>query len=129
MSAAINHNQSASLSLGHHSVVFNNMRWWAQGGLIHWENQDTGAFGSLTVRDALQRAKALNDMLGNTRGDPGLAGYADQLQMHRDYIDGMVELCEEAQRQGRPDDPRHLKQLIEQRRNGRIVVPTSTTRM
>ena len=51
-------------------VVFSGYRWWAQGGLIHSESP-TGDYKTQTVRDTLERLKAINEMVGNSRTGEG----------------------------------------------------------
>jgi hypothetical protein len=108
-------------------------RWWAEGGLIHWEDLDAGPteqrFGSQTVVETLQRLKGINDMIGNNRTGKGW-NYPDEMQAFRSYIDGMINVCKRAKEQGMPDDPVHAKQLVaevKERRKSRMVIPGLAT--
>lgn len=102
-------------------------RWWAQRGMVHWEGATTGEYGSLTVRDALHRVQALHDMIGNSRADGSVTRFPDEYRKLAEFRDQLIEICKLAQQQGRPDDPRHTKQLSAQikaaRQNRFVVVP------
>ena len=50
-------------------------RWWAERGLIHWENQITGEYGSQTVRKTLEHLQGLNE-LKDLRADLILSEYS-----------------------------------------------------
>ena len=104
-------------------------KWWAEGGLIHWENLDCGRykqrFGSMTVVECLDRLRGHNDMIGNNRTNKGW-NFPDEMQKFRAYIDGMIELCKKAKQQGMPDDANHSRQMvaeIKEKRKSRMVVP------
>ena len=104
--------------------------WWAEGGLIHWNDLDaTGRddekYGSMTVQDCLIRLKGINDMIGNHRTGKGW-NHPSEMTAYRGYIDAMIALCEMAKRQGMPDAKRHVKQMvreIREKRSSRTVVP------
>ena len=99
-------------------------RWWAERGMLHWECQITGAYGSQSVAVTLERMKGLNDMIGNSRTDKGFSR-PDEVAAYQRYIDGMLELCKLAHSQGRPDDPKHAAQMrakIKADRQSRLVV-------
>ena len=92
-------------------VTWKGDRWWAEGGLVHCEDK-TGHFTTIPVRDVLQRLKALNDMIGTSRAHPdGIAGHHDAMVDHLGYIEQMIGLCQRAQSQGRPDDPKAVAQM------------------
>lgn len=116
------------LGTEHDRVVnFRNQRWWADKGLICLENKDTGDFTSMTVRTCLQRMNALSEMVGNSK--KRTAGNAPHLiQEHQDFLDRMVELCQQAQQQGRPDVAAHRQQMLDKLKTDRqskmVVVPS-----
>jgi len=99
---------------------FQNYRWWAERGMIHWEHKNTGDYGTVPIRICLQRLRALNDMVQNSILDSHESGkkfmYGDEIQVHQKYIDDMVLLCKKAQVQGSPDDPSASRDLKRRRR-------------
>lgn len=102
-------------------------KWWAQGGLVCWQDTVTGDDGAITVRDALLRIKAISDMVGNSRRGASRTMAVSALEAFQEYIDSMVEVCKKAQRQGMPDDPDHSRQLVadlKERRRSTVVVPS-----
>ena len=104
-------------------VHFLKCRWWAEHGMIHSERLSDGKFETHRVSDILKRLKALNDMVGNSRSDVGLAKYGDEVEDYRRGIEELIQLCRKAQDQGRPDDPRAVKQILSDRRiTPRMVV-------
>lgn len=99
-------------------------RWWAERGLIRWEDQITGENGTQSVAVTLERMKGLNDMIGNSRTDKGY-NRPDEVREYQNYIDAMLELCKKAHRQGMPDDPKHSAQIraeVQAKRQSRMVV-------
>lgn len=103
------------------SVYFQKYRWWAERGMIHWENVDTEAYGSQSVRVTLQRLKSLNDMVKNDL-------YAAETEaQHASYIERMVDICREAQQQGAPENPDVGKAMRRRRGRSTVVVPTART--
>lgn len=110
--------------LGQADVVnFGNLKFWSERGLIHIEDTRDGAYESISVRVALQRTKAINDMLSNRR-EKGTEDQFDQeqRQRHRDMVDGLVELCSRAQIQGMPTDASACRDLV-RRSKKTIVMP------
>jgi hypothetical protein len=111
------------------NVVRQGTRWWAEGGLIHWEVvnptikllDERKNRGTQTVRDTLERMKSLSEMLGNGRNQPGYTEYSDEILEQRQYLDDMLELCRLAKSQGMPDSAKHQEQM---RRDGRSRVVT-----
>ena len=121
----------ATLLIGDPGVVrFRGYRWWADRGLIHWENQLNGDYNSQSVRVTLLRLKALNDMISNSRRSTGGYMLPDQIREMQEYIDQMIELVKKAQYQGMPDDPRVAKQKANDRRvsSRMVVLPGFNTR-
>lgn len=110
--------------LGDQEVVnFGNLKFWAERGLIHIENTRDGDYDSISVRVALQRMRAIQDMLGNRR----TAHTEDQFDQqrrkeHQDMLDGLVCLCQKAQIQGMPSDPSAVRDL-KRRAKRTIVMP------
>jgi hypothetical protein len=98
--------------------------WWAEGGLIHWRDLVTNDNGTLTVIDTLERLRGLNDMVGNSRTGKG-ASRPDEMMIFRSYIDEMIGVCKLAKEQGMPDDPKHIKQKVQEmksKRTSRLVL-------
>lgn len=107
------------LLISHGVVVFTDpvaakphpTRYWAQGGLVHWEDQVTSEYGTLTVANALERVKAINQMIGNSRKGQGYQR-PDECQKYQNFVADMLQLMARAREQGMPDDPAHSKQLV-----------------
>jgi hypothetical protein len=105
-------------------VRFQGHRWWAERGMIHCERLNDGSYESMTVRQALLRLKAINDMVTNSLSDRHATGqkllYSDEIREHQQFIDKMVGLIKKAQDQGRPDDPKAVKQKLQDNRRVRV---------
>jgi hypothetical protein len=98
-------------------------RWWAQRGRVHWEDQTTGEYDSITVREALQRMQGLQDMLKGSRASGAM--FPEMITAYQGYIDAMINICQKAREQGMPDDANHSRQLgqeIKARRHSRLIV-------
>jgi len=113
--------------IGDNSVVkFQGYRWWAERGMIHWENMNTGDYGSQSVRVTLQRLRGLNDMVKNSLDDVNKSGqklfYHDEVEEHQRYIESMTELVKMAQAQGTPGDS-GVARDARRRRKKTVVMP------
>jgi hypothetical protein len=99
-------------------------RYWADGGLVCAEDQETGEFWTTTVKETLERIKAINDMVGNSRTGKG-AQRPDEMKEYARFVDEMITICENARAQGMPDDVKHAKQIVKDvvaKRQSRMVV-------
>jgi hypothetical protein len=115
-----------SIILNNTDVVYqNNTRYWAERGLIHWEDKSTGESGSESVRTMLQRLQALNNMVGNVRTGKGYHR-PDEVTDHQRFVDSMLILIEKARNQGMPDDPAAAKSLASTRKKTMITVGNHT---
>ena len=105
-------------------------RYWAERGLIHFEEKD-GNYGTLSIKQCLERLKGLNDMVGRSKAKAKTREfhwYADEVQQYQNYVDDMIELCKKAKEQGDPTDENAQKQIAHD--NRRIMVtPGARTRM
>ncbi len=115
---------AGGVAVGNRDVVrFGDLRFWAERGLIHIQHARTGAYDSISVRAALERMKAIADMLGNRRS-MNTEDQFDQAnrKRHQDMLDGLVEICRKAQVQGMPSDASARRDLV-RRRPRTVVVP------
>ena len=113
--------------IGQSDVVnFNQHRYWAERGMIKWEDRDTGNFGSQSVRVTLQRLRALNDMVKNSLEDVHSGGqklfYSDEVDRHMKWIEEMVELIKRARVQGMPSDASAVRDA-KRRRKKTVCMP------
>ena len=115
--------------IGQDGVVFwNRHRYWAESGMIHWEDMDTGNYGSQSVRVTLQRLRALNDMVKNSMEDVDSPGqklfYHDEITRHQRWVEQMVELVNSAREQGMPTDKTAVRDI--RRRSKKTVCMPGT---
>ncbi len=99
-------------------------RWWPERGLMHWENQRNGQYGSQSVKLTLLRLQGISEMIGNSRTGKGFHR-PDEVRAYQDFVDRMIVLCQNARHQGMPDDPRASKQKADEwkaKRKSRAVV-------
>ena len=95
--------------------------WWAEGGLVQRRDLKTGEHTALRLDDALDRLKAFNEMVANSRRrgiSPKHAIYKELEQMAQ-FVSDMTEVVKTAIEQGRQDDPAVQLQKAEERRNKR----------
>jgi len=114
--------------LGTNNIVnLGPLKYWAERGLIHCEDATKdGACETITTNVILERIKALNDMIGNTKSKvPGLM-HSDEIREHQNFIDDMVQLCRVARDQGSPDNPDAVKDM-RRRRPATVVVPSAAS--
>ena len=97
----------AYIALNTHNVVFfgprdnpKSVRWWADGGLIHYEDSRDNSYASMSVRTFLERLNAINDMLGNgIRANNQNFVHNDELQRQMRFVEAGVELAKLAKQQ------------------------------
>ncbi len=106
-------------------VNFNQHRYWAERGMVHWEDRDTGDYGTQSVRITLQRLRGINDMVKNSLEDVHSSGqklfYSDEVDRHMRWIEQMVELLKRAQAQGMPSDASAVRDA--KRRRKTVCMP------
>lgn len=114
------------LFLGEHDCTkFRHLRLWAERGLVHIEDSRDGSYETISVRAALQRMKGIQDMLINTRNDPGtrhLIRSDDFLEQQR-FVEDMIEVCRKAKEQGMPYDASARRDQV-RRRPKTFVMPS-----
>ena len=104
---------------GEHGVVkYQNLRIWAERGLIRIEDARDNSYETLTVREAILRVKGFNDMIGNSAEDRRNPAFWDMREKLQRLVEEMSEVIRKAQMQGMPDDPTYHPQ-----RPAAVVVP------
>jgi len=93
--------------LGESGVVFfgprsspNSVRWWAENGLIHYEDDKDGAYEALSIREFLTRLNAVNDTLesGKRTRNQGFLHH-DELDRQMRFVEAGIELARKAKEQ------------------------------
>ena len=98
------------------------VRYWAERGLVHWEDAKDNSYGSMVWQEASLRVLALSEMVHNSR-QHGL--YGDEIRITQRFIEEMVPVIEQAKEQGGPlDDVQQIAN--ERRRRSRKIVPVHT---
>lgn len=106
-------------------VRFGTLRIWAERGLIRIEDSKDNSYEVLSVRTALERLKAINDMIKNsTQRQKHSHDMFDRflIEAHQKMIDEVVVLVRKAQEQGMPTDASARRDLV-RRRPRTFVVP------
>jgi hypothetical protein len=100
------------------------LRFWAERGLIHIEDERDNSYEVISVRTCLHRLRSIQDMLNNSRRVPYTEDQFDQANRQRlqDYLDAMIEVCRKAQQQGMPSDASARRDLV-RRRPLSLVMP------
>lgn len=93
------------------------VKWWAERGLIHYEDTRTTAYDSMPVKTFLERLRAVNDMLSNgkTKENEKIAN-PDEVLRHMRFVEGGLELARLAKSQGEPSN-------IDARKAAKIAKP------
>jgi hypothetical protein len=116
---------SLALFGGDHMVCrFGHLRIWAERGLIHIEDNRDNSYETMSVRTALQRMVAINDMLANSKAELSRNGgmYADEFERNMKMLEQMTDICRKAQEQGMPTDASARRDLV-RRRPVSVTVP------
>jgi hypothetical protein len=74
---------------------FRQTKFWAERGLIHTVNEETGGYTVVSVREWLLRARALSKQAWREK-------YADERGQMVVLIENMVKAAQQAKRQGDP---------------------------
>jgi hypothetical protein len=87
------------------------VRWWAERGLIHFEDSRTGQYQAMTVKTFLERLQGINDLLSKGRkSDNKDFAHPDEIDRQMRFIEQGVDLARKAKEQGSPDDPHVRRQ-------------------
>jgi len=106
-------------------VLFGRLRFWAERGLIHIEDSSDNSYVTISVREALYRAKSISDMLGKSsqREKHSHDPFTKMLIKHnRDMIDGIAHISQKARIQGSPDDESAVRDAV-RRAKRTVIVP------
>lgn len=98
---------------------YRQLEFWAERGLIHVfdfrGNPYQPDYVKVPVREMLMRARSLNSQLGRMK-------YIDEREELTRAVENMVAACREAQKQGRPDDPKTFEH-IRNMRDKHVLLP------
>lgn len=89
------------------------VRWWAERGLIHFEDSRTGQYQAMTVKTFLERLQGINDLLSKGRKVANKDFvHPDEVDRQMRFIEQGVELAKKAKSQGDPTDPKVRQQKV-----------------
>lgn len=108
---------------GHNLVKHKNLRIWAERGMIRIEDAKDNSFRTISVREALNRVKALSDIVKNSTA---VDDYFDEVAAQQSLVEDLVRVIKVAQEQGSPDDPSAVRDL-KRRQKTQMVVPSMST--
>lgn len=100
MSVLLNTNNSGVVFFGPRSNP-RAVRWWAERGLLHWEDSRDNGYGAVSVREFLLRLNGISEMLSNgrTKDNEGFL-HADEVERHMKFVEEALELVRKAKEQG-----------------------------
>lgn len=104
---------------------FRDMEFWPERGLIHiiderFPPNDERAYKVDTVFNFFIRAESFR--VGWQRDHAGRCKYPSERAEYEHLIEDMYLCCREASKQGRPDDPQVIAEMVRQRRRYMIQV-------
>lgn len=95
------------------------VRYWAERGLVHWEDSKDNSYGTMTWQDAAERTLGLSEMVHNSR-QHGM--YGDEIRAVQQFCSEMEPVIRKAKEQGGPlDDVQSIAR--ENRRRSKKIVP------
>jgi hypothetical protein len=99
------------------------VRWWAENGLLHYEDSRTGASESMSIKTFLERLAAVSTLVseGRKKENEGFMSY-DEVDRHQRFIEEGIELAKRAREQGDITDSKVLRDKAD-RRPTTIVLP------
>lgn len=102
-------------------VNYEQLKVWAERGLICIEDARDNSFVQLSVKDALLRIRAINDTLQQAK-KIGMKERTRDAQQK--FVERMLPIIKQAQEQGMPTDASAVRDL-NRRRKKQVVVPTN----
>ena len=108
------------MSVAGKTYIFRKLRFWAESGMINLIDErfppnHPGSFKVVMVRDWLERLNTLNKELH--RWDK----YPDERNEMSNFIDNGILCAKTARKQGRPDDPKAVADILKSRRKTHII--------
>ncbi len=103
------------------------VRWWAERGILHWEDARDNGYGSVGIKEFLYRLQAINDMIANgkRKENEGFM-HVDEIGRHQRFIEEALGLVQRAKEQGDPGDP-DVRKHKAQNRPVTMVMPSSVS--
>lgn len=100
----------------HNCVVFGGLYFWPERGLIHCEDSRTNGYKSMSVRDAIERTRAVSEMCARSRS-AGKKYFMDPhtMEVHQRFVEQMINICNIARSQGEPHDEAAARELRDRR--------------
>lgn len=98
---------------------YRGMEFWPEAGLVHLEDRDSGEYTVLVRREALLRARAINDTVHH------YPHASERDEMHR-LVSDLIDCVREAKRQGDPSDPEvamYKAREVKRARRARVLMP------
>lgn len=96
---------------------FRQEMFWAQRGMICLENLRNGDFECLTVRQFISHLMSINQGISRIPDR-----YWDEREEHHAYVRHGMAACQEAKRQGRPDDPKAVADMLKAQRSTQVLL-------
>jgi hypothetical protein len=100
-----------------HGFRYRRQDFFAENGLIHVIDKDTGHYSCVSVGEFLRRARAFNKAAWRGRHDKRWTDERDELSR---MVQDMIVCCEQAKRQGDPFDPTVMRQMADLRKNNHV---------
>jgi len=99
------------------------LRVWAERGLIRSVQEKTGERRDMSIRDAIERTIAINDMLKISPRHERNYAYIDNWENHMRFVEDMIKVIQEAKEQGDPNDESVVKDRL---RRMKVTIPMFT---
>ena len=93
------------------------VRFWAERGLIHWEDSRTNFYDSLKWQEFVSRLKGINDTLVVDKGASKSMSAAEVALRNatQQQVEQGLQIAEQARAQGAPDDASAIRDLARRR--------------
>lgn len=99
---------------------YRRQEFFAENGLIHVIDKDTGAYSAVSVVEFLHRARQFN---AEARRMAAKKMWADERDELTRMVQDMIVCCEQARKQGDPFNPKVMRQMVDHNRSRQIAVP------
>ena len=97
------------------------VRYWAENGLVKWEDAKDGSYGSMMWSDCAERALALHEMIFNSR-DKGLM--SDEIRDCQKFLEDITKVITQAKDQGGLEDWDDATKERKRRKPTSVMIPS-----
>ena len=95
--------------------AFQDIEFWAQGGMVHWWDNRDGTFGSISPTEWRNRADAIGQEIAFEQ-------FSDDRIAKENLCNNMRKCADQAVFQGDPTDPKVIEYMLRHKTNNYVLI-------